>query len=254
MRKATLLVLTVMLVALSILVLIMLLSSMDSFRVRSVTVSGMDSIPSGVRDVLSACQGVNRFRLDEKAIERELEAQPLVDTARISYSFPADMLVTIVPSSEHCLLFDGNQYYILDESGRPLVLGASDGLDGQSGLCTLEVEPSFISYLSSYGAPASFRQVMDLVDRLWQSGGMLISRIKYDNNTLGGSGQLVLSLSPLNCELYVREPVSVDRISDSLGIIQAAVAEDPAGRIGFDCVRWDLYSNALVRRTVDRNG
>ena len=92
--------------------------------------------------------------------------------------------------------------------------------------------------------------IADLVGTVNQAGIWLITRIKYDNNTGDGFGQIVLSLDSLNSELYVRQDVSAQRIIDSIRVIQASIENDPASTLAMGTWRWDLYGDALVRRTV----
>ena len=223
---------------------------MDAFAVDRITVVGMERIPDSVSRILAACYGVNRFRLDVDALVSSVEENPLVDQCIVSWSLPAHMEVTLIPSDEKCLLYDGESYYLMDE-GRPVALSGEDSAAYAAEMCTVDVSTSLIGYMQRYSSPSSFDQVLDLIERVNETSSWLIPRIKYDNNTGEGFGQIVLSLDSLYSELYVREQVSKNRISDSIRVIQASTAEDPAGMIRFMPQHWDLYSDALVKRTVE---
>lgn len=224
---------------------------MTVFNIDTISVQGMTNVPQSVSILLASCYGINRFTLDEKNIERQIESNPRIKECVIRYTEFNNMEVTLVQSDEKCMLFDGNSYYLISDGNRPVLLEKSD-CDALAGeLCVVEVSSRFIDYLRSFSVPPSFRQILELISEVSLENSSLISHIKYDNNTGDGFGQIVLSLDSLYSELYVREQVSKNRISDSIRVIQESTAEDPAGRILFMPQHWDLYSDALVRRTVE---
>ena len=186
---------------------------MDAFAVDRITVVGMERIPDSVSRILAA-------------LVSSVEENPLVDQCIVSWSLPAHMEVTLIPSDEKCLLYDGEKYYLMDE-GRPVALSGEDSAAYAAEMCTVDVSTSLIGYMQRYSSPSSFDQVNE-------TSSWLITRIKYDNNTTSGFGQIVLTLEPLNSRLYVRERVSAQRIGDSIRVIQASIEDDPAGalRIG----------------------
>ena len=221
------------------------------FDIDMITVDGMTDIPQSVSVLLASCYGVNRFTLDEGAIKTQIESNPRIRECDIRSSSFNNMEETLVESDEECMLFDGTHYYLISDDDKPVLLEQSDceALAGQ--LCVVEVSSSFINYLESFSVPSSFRQILELISEVRAENSSLITHIKYDNNTGEGFGQIVLSLDSLYSELYVREQVSKSRISDSIRVIQASTAEDPAGMIRFMPQHWDLYSDALVKRTVE---
>lgn len=249
MRSAPLIAMTTAIAGLAILISVSV-RYMDFFDIDSVRVVGMDSIPASVEAMLSSCYGVNRFALDEKALEERIEANPLVDSCVLSYDWPARLVVALVRSPQDVLVSDGEGLYLM-ESGEVQEVAVEDLPADRKDLCTVEVSKAFMDYMKRYGAPSSFLDILDLVAEVSQEYSWLITRMKYDNNTADGFGQLVLGLDPLHSELYVREPVSRQRISDSIRVIGQSMEEDPAGKIDFQTTHWDLYSKALVRRTVE---
>ena len=242
-------ILILILLGVLVLVLAYAVRYMDFFNIDSILVQGMDTVPQSVMDLLTPCYGVNRFVLDEGELEAEIEANALIDSCSVSYSFPARLEVRLVRSAETCMLYDGTSYYLMDR-GVPVLLSGKDSASYADTLCVLEVSGEFISYMEKFEAPQSFSRILDLVGTVNQAGIWLITRIKYDNNTGDGFGQIVLSLDSLNSELYVRQDVSAQRIIDSIRVIQASIENDPASTLAMGTWRWDLYGDALVRRTV----
>ena len=221
-----------------------------AFNISQITVRGMDTVPESVRQELSGCYGVNRFMLDGKAVSAQIASSALIDQCILTFAWPAKLVVTLVPSGEDILLYDGQSYYLMKDS-RPAALSQTDSEDYAGMLCTVTVSPSFISYLQRFGSPASFDSVLSLISRINQAESRLITGIKYDNNITDGFGQIVISLDPLNAELYVREQVSFQRLSDAVSVIQTCYENDPASGLAIRTERWDLYADALVRRSVD---
>ena len=252
-RRVYLSIVVLIVLALVVVTVSYALRYMDAFAVDRITVVGMERIPDSVSRLLAACYGVNRFRLDVDDLVSSVEENPLVDQCIVSWSLPAHMEVTLIPSDEKCLLYDGQSYYLMDE-GRPVALSGEDSAAYAAEMCTVDVSTSLIGYMQRYSSPSSFDQVLDLIERVNETSSWLITRIKYDNNTTSGFGQIVLTLEPLNSRLYVRERVSAQRIGDSIRVIQASIEDDPAGALRIGMRRWDLYSDALVRRDVEKDG
>ena len=207
------------------------------------------------RDVIAASRVFHVGSLsltDEPARSATLAALACAREAGcvLSYDWPARLVVALVRSPQDVLVSDGEGLYLM-ESGEVQEVAVEDLPADRKDLCTVEVSKAFMDYMKRYGAPSSFLDILDLVAEVSQEYSWLITRMKYDNNTADGFGQLVLGLDPLHSELYVREPVSRQRISDSIRVIGQSMEEDPAGKIDFQTTHWDLYSKALVRRTVE---
>lgn len=249
-RRIHLYVLILILVCVLAIIIFYAVRYIPLFNVSGISIQGMENVPSSTLQALAEYNGINRFSIDEKALEEHIEENPLIESCVITYSFPSQMNVTLVPSEEECILYDGNGYWLIAH-GYPQKFDIEDAGIYAEQMCTIEVSPDYISYMERYGVPDSFRQVLELISRVNEENSWLITHIKYDNNTTDGFGQIVLSLESLNSLLYVRQRVSQQRISDSIRVIQTAMGDDPAGRIDFGTVRWDLYSTALVRRTVE---
>jgi hypothetical protein len=63
-----------------------------------------------------------------------------------------------------------------------------------------------------YGVDDSFLQVMELAKSL-EGKTTLITTIKYDNNSSNSFGKMILELSSLNAQIWVREPVGAAQVS-----------------------------------------
>ncbi|WP_320130754.1 hypothetical protein, partial [uncultured Sphaerochaeta sp.] len=108
------------------------------------------------------------------------------------------------------------------------------------------VPQRYATMLQEYGTDETFLKVMELASSL-DGDSSLITRIKYDNNSSNSFGKMVLEFSSINAQLWVREPVSTERIASAV----ALVVEDSENSLSFlstGPLRYDLYKSAMVRR------
>ena len=111
---------------------------------------------------------------------------------------------------------------------------------------TIEVPPFYARMMVRYGVDDSFLQVMELAKSL-EGKTTLITTIKYDNNSSNSFGKMVLELSSLNAQIWVREPVGAAQVSAAVLLVQ----EDQKDALSFlssQARRYDLYREGLVRR------
>ena len=113
----------------------------------------------------------------------------------------------------------------------------------------IEVLPEYVSYLKTYGIRGQLDNVLSLIAAVGEENGALISRIKYDNNNGDGFGQMTLYLDTLSAQLFVKERVSKNRISDSIKVIAKEAESEVTRYTRSDIIRYDLYKDALVKRT-----
>lgn len=241
----------ILLVVVAILVasLLFALQYMPLFEIESIRVSGVGRVPQSVEQLIAPLYGTNRFRVDRKALESQIASSAAIDECVITFSFPADMNVFISITEADALLLCEDEYYLIRDS-YPMKLTADEMEFLSAGYCVVEVDKPFISYLSNWGVPEDFILLLTLANNVKDSEGNLITRIKYDNNSTGSSGGLVFYLEPLNACLCVRDRVSQERIRESIQIIRHDVSLDAAGSISaMPMIRYDLYSDALVRRS-----
>ena len=90
--------------------------------------------------------------------------------------------------------------------------------------------------------------MISLIAAVGEENGALISRIKYDNNNSDSFGQIVITLASLSSQLFVKERVSKDRISDSIKVIRKEAESEVSTYTKKSMIRYDLYKDALVKR------
>ncbi|MGN0906292.1 MAG: hypothetical protein ACI4NM_04030, partial [Bullifex sp.] len=116
-------------------------------------------------------------------------------------------------------------------------------------MTVIEILPEYASYMMSYGIRDEVEAVMELASSVSDEHGQLISRIKYDNNRGDGFGQMTIYLDTLSAQLFVKERVSKNRISDSIKVIRKEAESEVSRYTRSDIIRYDLYKDALVKRT-----
>ncbi len=247
MTKSKVLIIISLAIALIVLIGCYSLAYIPLFEISSIRILGVTEVPEDVYQLLSPLYGVNRFTIDKKKIIKQIEASATVDSCAITIAFPAQMSVLITPVAVDSLLFDGTSYYLLkdssmhkiDEKERQLI--ASD-------TPVVIISPQYASYLCSYGADNDLKSFLSLAKELSSQESNLISSMKYDNNSSNGYGEIVLTLEPLSSCIHIRDKVSINRIKDSIRVIEEEVLKDGALNISGTMTRYDLYSGALVRR------
>ncbi len=245
--KGKVLIIISLVVALAVLIICYSLSYIPYFEISSVKVLGVQEVPEDVYNLLSPLYGVNRFTIDKKKIVKQIEASSTVESCDITISFPAAMTVFITPVEVDSLLFDGSSYYLIkdsiarkiDEKEKQLIAAETP---------VVIISSQYASYLCSYGADNDLKSFLSLAKDLSYEESNLISSMKYDNNSSNGYGEIVLTLESLSSCIHIRDKVSINRIKDSIRVIEDEVRKDGALNISGTMTRYDLYSGALVRR------
>ncbi len=249
MKKAKLLILIVIIVAVVFLSCLVALPNLPYFEISDIRVKGFDKVPREAVEILSPLYGDNRFNIDRKELVSKLEDIASVKRAEVSFSFPAILSVKLERSDADSLLYDGERYYLL-QNGRPKAVMEEDVENLSRFYCITEISPSFLQYISRHGATEEFEEILSLIKSVTDEKGSLISRIRYDENSSGSFGSVELEMASLFSSIFVRERVSKSRISDSIKVIEKEVGDDPASNIARDMVHYDLYKDTLVRRNL----
>jgi len=236
----------ILLLSVAALVFMYSLQYIPAFEIKAIEATGFDEIPYECREMLSSLYGKNRYSFKKGEVEKALEANALVKSAKLSFS-AGTLHVLFEREDADSILYDGSGYYLLSDE-KPAKLDERDLEAMGKYLPITEISPSYREYLSVYGADEGFAEILSLVYALTDENGTKITAIKYESSPDGGFGQMQLTLGPLFSELFVRERVSKKRISDSIMLIEADLSKDASRSITGKVVRYDLYSDALVRR------
>ncbi|MDY0289480.1 MAG: FtsQ-type POTRA domain-containing protein [Sphaerochaeta sp.] len=216
----------------------------------TVVPEGMQS-PASLRGALATYRGKSLVSLSLNRVRRELEALALVESVRVKRAFPSTLLVeaTLVETPALVLAKDGEDetvfIYLLRE-GSLLPLGREDWALFDAHALKVEIPLGYAVMMEKYGVDALFGEVMELAASL-EGNSTLITRIKYDNNSSNSFGKMVLELSALHAQIWLREPVTADQVTQAIHLVQ----EDQRESLSFlreQTIRYDLYKGAMVRR------
>ncbi|HBO36306.1 MAG TPA: hypothetical protein DD633_07065, partial [Sphaerochaeta sp.] len=116
----------------------------------------------------------------------------------------------------------------------------------QKVVVTIEVPASYAHMMATYSVDDSFLHVMQLATSL-EGKTTLITKIKYDNNSSNSFGKMVLELSSLNAQIWVREPVGTPQIHAAVSLVLQD-QKDSLSFLSSEARRYDLYREGLVRR------
>ena len=249
MAKSRTMVMIVVLILLSLFVITVLysLSFIPLFNISAIKLFGVSDVSKSLENVISSYYSQNRFNLDFDKERARLKAFAEVDDVTLIWSFPSTLEIHISPTPQKCLLSDNNSYYIV--SNGKLNRVRDDEVEFLvNRMVVIEVLPEYISYLLNYGVRGELDSVLELIASSSEENSALITRIKYDNNNGDGFGQIVITLGPLSSQLFVKERVSKNRISDSIKVIRKEAESEISTYTKKSMIRYDLYKDALVKR------
>ncbi|MDT4762920.1 FtsQ-type POTRA domain-containing protein [Sphaerochaeta sp. PS] len=245
-----------------VLVLVLVLLPLTLFSLCHIPAFYVDSIKLTISDVgldtpyalkraLAQYRGVSLFSFRLATVERELEELALVEQAEARRKLPSTLLVDVTLFSPPALVYAHDEdevvtaVYVLQGTSL-LALDKEDWTLFEGRTLKVEIPQGYASMMAKYGVDGSFQQVMDLVASL-EGNTTLITRIKYDNNSSNSFGKMILELSALHAQIWLREPVSSAQVSQAIQMVQ----EDQKESLSFlssHILRYDLYKGAMVRR------
>ncbi len=232
------------------LLLLFTLRSVPQFMISSVQVAahqGSAQVPVEVAQYLSAMVGTSLFALNLGKEESRLEAFGPVSKAQLKRVLPSTLMVdlTLVDALALVQGEEGKASYLV--TGETLVmLDSRDVPSWQKAVLTIEVPLSYAQMMARHGIDEGFAQVMALARSL-EGKTTLITRIKYDNNSSNSFGKMVLELSSLNAQIWVREPVGAHLVQAAMLVVQQD-QQDALSFLSSPTRRYDLYREGLVQR------
>ena len=230
------------------------LSHVPSLYIDSIILSITDedlTTPHALKSALVQYRGKSLVSLSLKKVKKELESLALIESVSIKRQFPSTLLIetTLVGAPALVYAKDSDDetvaVYVL-RSGFLFALQREDWHLFEKHALKVEIPFGYASLMEKYGLDTAFGQVMELAASL-EGNSTLITRIKYDNNSSNSFGKMVLELSALHAQIWLREPVSAARVTQAIQLVQ----EDQRESLSFlssHIMRYDLYQGAMVRR------
>lgn len=204
----------------SILVLLTVLLSfrfMGAFTISSFTVEGMEATYN-IEHYLLPAEGRNRSAVSLKAIKKKIEKLPYIESASIKMKGKI-VKVDCTPVEDGLVITDGSDYYFYSDT-----LAAIDGKDVyelSDRYIVLYMEKDLLSLFLSSSFGSEELKMIDTLKGL-KEHSCLITKAEYDNNNSSiFSGSLVLGLDSINSLLTLNDIRNIDRLEESLGIIES---------------------------------
>jgi Cell division septal protein len=236
-------------VSLLIVILWISLAYIPVFNISQIRLSGIGNVPASIEKIVAPLYGVNRFKADTRAIEKELEKLPIVKSAKISYSLPALMKIEVELFAPEALAKSGDNYFIVKNDA--LTSCSQNDFKAFDEIPVVEISTSYSDYLMQFGVDSSFKEVLSLICDISNQLGVnhnLITKVKYDNNNTNSFGMMVLEISSLNTILSVRDKVDAATIIEAVKVVEKNSREDGTYLLAGSSHRYDIYRHALVKR------
>ncbi|MGE4585383.1 MAG: cell division protein FtsQ/DivIB [Sphaerochaeta sp.] len=242
--------LMLLLIPVFFLLVIATLRFIPQFDVRAIQVTiqgGSKETPPQATERLASLVGTSLFTINLSRQEALLASISSIASVQLRRKLPSILEATITLVDSPVLVLtdrDGQAYLVKDQ--KLLLLDAREIPAWKKVVSTIEVPVQYAELMSRYRVDDSFLQVLDLVQSL-TGKTTLITTIKYDNNSSNSFGKMVLELSSLHAQIWVREPVSAAHVQAAVALV-AQQQKDALSFLSSGTSRYDLYREGLVRR------
>lgn len=199
------------------------------------------SLPSQMERVIHPLKGLNIFEISVSQLRATLQSFEGVSSVYIKRFYPGkiDITINFTPCTARCYFTEGTDtYYFLSDKYCMSEVGF-ETFELFDSLVAVELIPEYGFLILKWGVDTGFRQMIELAGILYQNS--LISRVKYDNTSSNEFGNMILEFDAISTVLCVQEPVKPERLTEAINMIVRNRSDDAPSR-------YDLYSNALVKR------
>jgi len=242
--------LTLLILVFAIILGLLLLQSIPAFNLRTVQITvegGSGEVPVEAKQQLASLVGVSLFSINMMKQKRALTDITGIQKADLLRKPPSTLQATLHLFDASAVIReeDGGQAYLVEDH-HLRKLHPDDVSAWQKVVVTIEVPASYAHMMATYSVDDSFLHVMQLATSL-EGKTTLITKIKYDNNSSNSFGKMVLELSSLNAQIWVREPVGAPQIHAAVSLVLQD-QKDSLSFLSSEARRYDLYREGLVRR------
>ncbi len=242
--------LTLLILVFAIILGLLLLQSIPAFNLRTVQITvegGSGEVPVEAKQQLASLVGVSLFSINMMKQKRALTDITGIQKADLLRKPPSTLQATLHLFDASAVIReeDGGQAYLVEDH-HLRKLHPDDVSAWQKVVVTIEVPASYAHMMATYSVDDSFLHVMQLATSL-EGKTTLITKIKYDNNSSNSFGKMVLELSSLNAQIWVREPVGTPQIHAAVSLVLQD-QKDSLSFLSSEARRYDLYREGLVRR------
>ena len=242
--------LTLLILVFAIILGLLLLQSIPAFNLRTVQIvveGGSGAVPVEAKQQLASLVGVSLFSINMMKQKKALTDITGIQKADLQRKPPSTLQATLHLFDASAVIReeDGGQAYLVEDH-HLRKLHPDDVSAWQKVVVTIEVPASYAHMMATYSVDDSFLHVMQLATSL-EGKTTLITKIKYDNNSSNSFGKMVLELSSLNAQIWVREPVGAPQIHAAVSLVLQD-QKDSLSFLSSETRRYDLYREGLVRR------
>ena len=223
------------------------LRNIDFFKIEEidVSVSGpVTNVSADMQRLINPLKGKNIFEVSTSSLRNLLSSFDGVKAVNVKRYYPDKLIIEIEYNDIALKAFtvdDGGEvrYYFIHEDVLDEV--SMETWEEFDKLAVVELNPAYAQMVYKWGADEGFRSMVPLAEHL--ASNNLITSMKYANNNGNDFGRLVIDMASINSILHVNELVSQSGLDEALEYISNHLSAGGAA------VVYDLYANALVKRT-----
>ena len=238
MKKAEIIPITAAAALVFVALLIVAIQSLPIMRVERIESVNAPMTPSLSR-MLSSSLGVSYPGLSRHALIREIESLPYISNPSVSYG-NGTLFLNAEAENGALLMTKEKAYFQSGSSLSEISLedaGALSSVYPVIGVNETELSEAEWEYLDT--------ALSALVSRPYSS--RLISWIEYVNNIEDGPDELRIALPLLNASISAKDPSFLERLEESIGIIEEENSKKPGCTIFSPSSEYELYSDKLIR-------
>ncbi len=188
------------------------LSFFDIKNVRFTSSGPVTGIPVQVQRQLTGLTGRNLYSFNAGKLKANLEDCEGVSSALIEKYYPSDLLVHVEFENYRVRFRTETSFYC--STDEKLTQVSEELFNLYSELPVVEIADSYAAFIAKWGMEEGFAQMVALVGGIQSKS--LITNIKYANNNSNKFGRVVMTIPSLNAELFIEDPITVERLEEVL--------------------------------------
>lgn len=256
--KRTKRILTWFLILLAVGIIRYSLCFIPAFAVQSITFhvsGGFSAVPQQAVELANGVLGQSLFSNAPRTLEKALAEIPVVSQANVSRRLFSTLDISLRIEQPQAIIVSRQKEsgidtaYLVKDTALLAIAPKDFSLYRKQRVPVVQISGSYADYLVAYGADNTIKKVLELAAQVDSDAPELANMIKsisYGGASNREFGTMVFSLADYNAQVWVREPVSKERLYDALRLIAWEHQQDQRRNIALHGqLRYDLYMTSF---------